>query len=302
MMNSDTATCLSLSQPQDVAPGTQTCGPFLENQVFTRANGTVVSGTRAPFPNTIGSDGYFVNMGNSNYNGLELTAKKTMGRLSLLASYTYSKSLDWSSNLQEQVNPYNYRQEYGLSAFDIRNDFVASYNYELPFDRVFRDRKRLTQGWTISGITRFASGVPVTFASLGDNALMNVQNNGVNGISIDLPDVMPGNLDINNNPRNGLSEFNTSLFSPNMLGTQGNASRRFFAGPGIENFDIALHKITRITESKLLELRFETFNTLNHAQFYGASAVDGNIDDPNFGQITKADNPRFVQIAAKFSF
>ena len=296
------ATCLSLSQPQDVAPGTPTCGPFLENQVFERANGTIVNGTRAPFPNTIGSDGYFANMGNSNYNGLELTVKRTLGRLTLLASYTYSKSLDWSSNLQEQVDPYNYRKEYGLSAFDIRNDFVASYNYELPFDVLFHARNRLTQGWTISGITRFASGVPVTFASLGDNALINVQNNGVNAISLDLPDVIPGNLAINNNPRNGLPEFNTSLFSPNALGTPGNASRRFFAGPGIENFDIALHKITRITESKSLELRVETFNTLNHAQFYGASAVEGNINDPNFGRITKADNPRFVQIAAKFSF
>ncbi len=65
---------------------------------------------------------------------------------------------------------------------------------------------------------------------------------------------------------------------------------------------MALRKITRITESKSLELRLETFNTLNHAQFYGPNAVDGSINDPNFGRITKADNPRFVQIAAKFSF
>lgn len=58
--------CLSLSHQQDVLPGTPTCGPFLEDQVFTRADGSVVNGTRAPFPNTIGSDGYFANMRNSN--------------------------------------------------------------------------------------------------------------------------------------------------------------------------------------------------------------------------------------------
>jgi hypothetical protein len=57
---------LSLSQPQDVAPGTPTCGPFGENGIYTRANGTIVNGTRAPFSNAIGSDGYFANMGNSN--------------------------------------------------------------------------------------------------------------------------------------------------------------------------------------------------------------------------------------------
>ena len=57
--------------------------------------------------------------------------------------------------------------------------------------------------------------------------------------------------------------------SPNFaLGTQGNARRRFFYGPGINNFDVALHKMTRLTETKSLEFRFEAFNTFNHAQFY----------------------------------
>ena len=61
--------------------------------------------------------------------------------------------------------------------------------------------------------------VPVTFASFGDNALIGVQNNGVNAISIDLPDVAPGNLEINRDPRNGRPVFNTALFTPNALGT-----------------------------------------------------------------------------------
>jgi hypothetical protein len=111
-----------------------------------------------------------------------------------------------------------------------------------------------------------ASGLPVTFASFGDNALVYVQNNGVNSVSIDLPNYAPGNLQINHNPRNRQPYFNTSLFTPNALGTQGNGKWRFFYGPGIDNFDIAAHKITKLTESKSLEFRFETFNTFNHAQ------------------------------------
>jgi hypothetical protein len=59
-------------------------------------------------------------------------------------------------------------------------------------------------GRALSGITRFASGLPVTFASFGDNALVYVQNNGVNSVSIDLPNYSPSNLQINHNPRNGL--------------------------------------------------------------------------------------------------
>jgi hypothetical protein len=298
------ALCLSLSQPQDVAPGTPTCGPFGENLVYSRANGTVVDGTRdlAGFPNTIGTDAWFRNLGNSNYNALDLSLKHTSGPLTLLASYTYGKSLDDSSNLQEQVNPFNYRAEYGISAFDIKHNFVVSYDYMLPVDKLFRAPKRLTQGWAISGITRFATGLPVTLASNGDNFLVYAQNNGINSISIDLPNLAPGNLEINHNPRNGQPYFNTALFSPNALGTQGDAKRRPFYGPGVNNWDMALHKVTRLTESKSLEFRFETFNTFNHAQFDGNGSVDGNINDVTFGKVLKAAPARISQVALKLFF
>jgi hypothetical protein len=294
--------CLGLSQPEDVAPGTPTCGPFGETGVYSRPNGAVVKGTRAPFSNAIGSDGYFANMGNSNYNALQFTLKRTKGALTVLASYSYSKSLDWSSNLQEQVNPYDYRREYGVSAFDIKHNFVFSYTYELPVGRLLHAKGRLIEGWAVSGITRFATGLPVTFSNFSDNALVNVQNNGINGIGIDLPDVAPGNLQINRDPRDGKPYFNTSLFTPNALGTFGNAARRMFYGPGLHNFDIALHKVTRFGETRALELRFETFNTFNHAQFFGASAVDGNINSSTFGYVTHAASPRISQVAVKFTF
>jgi hypothetical protein len=296
------ALCLSLSQTQEVAPGSPTCGPFLENNVFTRPDGTVVNGARGPFPNTIGTDAWYKNMGSAKYNALQLTLKRTSGPLSLLASYTYGKSMDLSSSIQEQVNPYNYREEYAPSAFDIKHNFVVSYNYELPFAKLSGTENRMTDGWALSGITRFATGLPVTFASFGDNALVYVQNNGVNSVSIDLPNYTPGNLQINHNPRNGLPYFNTALFTPNTLGTQGNAKRRFFYGPGINNFDIALHKMTRLTESKSLEFRFETFNIFNHAQFYPNGSVDGNISSPTFGHVLKAASPRIGQVALKFNF
>ena len=259
-----------------MALGSPTCGPFLENNVFTRPDGTVFNGTRGPFPNTIGTDAWYKNMGNANYNALQFTLKRTTGPLTLLASYTYGKSLDQSSSIQEQVYPYNYREEYAPSAFDIKHNLVFSYNYELPFAKLTGKANRLTQGWSLSGITRFASGLSVTFASFGDNALVYVQNNGVNSVSIDLPNYTSGNLQINHNPRNGHPYFNRSLFTSNALGTQGNTKRRFFYGPGINNFDIALHKNTRLTEAKSLEFRFETFNMLNHAQFYPNDSVDGH--------------------------
>jgi len=298
------ALCLSLSHPQNVAPGTLTCGPFGENLVYTRTDGTIVNGTRSPYPNTIGTDAVYQNMGNSNYNSLQTSLKRTAGRFTFLASYTFGKSMDWASSIQEQVNPFDFRKEYAISAFDLKHNFVFSYNYELPFDKLFRVSNRLTQGWTISGVTRYATGLPVTFQSFGDNALVQVQNNGVNSVSIDLPDFNPslGSLNINHDPRQNPRAFNTTLFSPNALGTFGTSSRRFFYGPGINNYDMALHKVTRLTESTSMEFRFETFNTFNHAQFDGAGSVDGNRDDATFGQILKSQPGRVSQVALKLQF
>jgi hypothetical protein len=75
-----------------------------------------------------------------------------------------------------------------------------------------------------------------------------------------------------------------------------------FHGPGIENFDVELNKAIKVTESKSLDLRVEIFNVFNHAQFYGPAAVNGNVDDPNFGHIVSAAGPRLIQFAVKFHF
>jgi hypothetical protein len=293
--------CLSLSQPADVAPGSPTCGPFEENLVFTRKDGTVVNGTRNPFPNQIGTDAYYENMGNSKYNGLEVTLKRTTGPLTLLAGYTYSKSYDQTSSIQEQVDPYNYHALDGVSAFDLKHDFVVSYNYDLPTGHILPSN-RITRGWALSGVTRFASGLPVTLASSSDNYLVQVQNNGVNATSIDMPNYDGSGYKINHNPRNSRPLFNTAAFTPNALGTQGNSRRRMFYGPGIDNYDMALHKVTGFKEGRSLELRLEMFNVFNHAQFYPNGSVDGNIGDSSFGHVLRAADPRIGQIAAKLTF
>jgi hypothetical protein len=80
------------------------------------------------------------------------------------------------------------------------------------------------------------------------------------------------------------------------------AARRPFYGPGINNFDVVLHKVTKLTESKSLGFRFETFNTFNHAQFDGNGSVDGNINDATFGKVVKAAPPRISQVALSSCF
>ena len=107
---------------------------------------------------------------------------------------------------------------------------------------------------------------------------------------------------LNHNPRNGNPYFNTSLFSLPPLGQLGNTAPRYFFGPGLDNFDMALEKDVRVTEGTKLELRMEAFNVFNHAQFFGPTAVAGDVNSDNFGRVTSADPPRVMQAAAKFAF
>lgn len=86
------------------------------------------------------------------------------------------------------------------------------------------------------------------------------------------------------------------------MGQPGSAARRLFYGPGVENFVIALSKDVSLGESKLLQFRLETFNTLNHAQFFGPATVNGEITSPAFGQVVGAAAPRLVQAAVKLVF
>jgi hypothetical protein len=299
----DPALCLSLSQPSQVAPGSATCGPFGESNVFVTAAGQTVNGTRNQLGPNFGSNALQSTIGHANYNALELSARHTSGRLEFFGAYTYGKSLDQSSNVGEEVNPINPALSYALSSFDVKHNFVVSYDYQLPFDELFKRSNRWTKGWNLSGVTRFSTGFPVLMVNNGDNSLLGTNPNGVNNSSIDEPDYNGGPLHLNHNPRtNGNNYFSTDAFSMNALGTPGDAKRRFFYGPGSGNFDTAVSKNLEITESKAILFRVEAFNVFNHTQFFGPSSVDGNIGDTTFGQAVSAASPRILQLAAKFSF
>jgi hypothetical protein len=164
---------------------------------------------------------------------------------------------------------------------------------------------------SFSGITRFSTGFPVTLMNPNDTSLIGTFGNGINNLTVDELDYTPGPLNLNHNPRNGQPFFNTALFSlpaddpavgNTIANTIGNSGRRFFSGPGINNFDLTLQKNVKLMESKSLEIRVEAFNAFNHAQFYGPLSVDGNINDSTFGQVVSAAAPRLVQLAMKLAF
>ncbi|HEV3277210.1 MAG TPA: TonB-dependent receptor [Terriglobia bacterium] len=311
---SNPALCMSLSQPSEVMPGTATCGPYSETGLFypVALNGTGIP-VRQRFGAAFGGDGWFSTIGNSNYNSLQVSLRHAVGHLEFLAGYTYSKTMDNASGdglgQGDNLNPENPAITRALSAFDVAHNFVVSYNYRIPFEKLWRPN-RLTSGWQVSGITRFATGFPVYIQEPDDHSLLGTFQSG-QGNPIDEPNFTPGNLDFKN-PRTAVlpgatpgcpngcnSYFNTSLFSEDPVGQLGDASRRFFTGPGWNNWDMALVKDLRLTETVSLQFRGEFFNTFNHAQFGG---VTGNYLSSTFGFVTSANAPRIGQIAARLTF
>jgi len=300
------------------------CGPNAEDAgPFQTAAGPVYT-VRAPYNNVVqglngpteafSSNGYMATMANSNYNALEVSFRRTMGRAEFLAGYTYGKSLDNASGnglgQGDNINPINAKITKALSAFNVAHNFVLSYSYRIPFDKL-GGPKRLTDGWAISGITRFATGFPVYILENDDNSMLGTAGTG-QGNPIDEPNRLPGNLNFKD-PRTAILPgtdpqypngenpyFNNTLFTKEAVGQLGNSSRRFFGGPGWNNFDLSLTKDVRLTESKSLQFRGEFFNAWNHAQFSGPSGLINNTS--TFGFVTGANDPRIGQVAMKFVF
>jgi hypothetical protein len=293
--------CLALSIPANLDPTSPVCGPFGEDTTYTTSDGRVLFGMRAPFggPN-FGDNSDVTTIANSSYNALQASLHWVTNKFTFLAAYTYAKSLDDSSAFDDApLNPFNYRLSRSLSAFDLTQELVLSYVYDFKsWHR--RGWDKLLSGWKLAGITRFASGVPVTLYENDDRSLLGLLGSGIGiFVPIDEPDYAGTTMKFSN-PRSGRPYFDTSGFSAEPPGRLGTANRRFIHGPGIDNFDVALLKETAVSERVNMELRFEFFNGLNHAQFLNPS---GNFSNTaNFGVVRSARDPRIGQVAVKLIF
>jgi len=306
------ATCLALDTAAAVTPGTTPCGPKLESNKFTAANGTVYEGTRVlgqPNGLAFGTNPYINTNSMSNYNSLQLTLRHSSKIWSALVGYTFAKGMDDASTMIDYANPFNAGLTYALSSYDIAQNFVASYDVNLPLDRLTHNVvvKQIIGGWSISGITHMYSGVPVAMSDGDDYSLT-----GASGV--DFPYYTPGNVRAGqHNPRVMPSQpyFNTHLFtseanecSPkiNCYGKPGNSKRRFFAGPGTQYTDLAVLRDFHIHGSNVVQFRLEAFDFANHANF---AAPSGSVTASTFGDITAAaatNSSRILQVAVKYHF
>jgi hypothetical protein len=326
------ARCLFLNDPNNLDPNSGNpggpngpCGPFSETPAFTydpvtqtgtssfwklapSLGGTVINSVR-PLGPLFDTNPWTWTIANSSYNSLQASVSHRAGSLSFLAAYTFGKCMDNASGLQDSIYPYDMRRSIALCNFDVNQNFVVNYEWVLPLDKLGSSKgwqRKLASGWTFSGITTFATGLPVTLTENDDNSLI-----GANAAPVDVPNFAGGEVLADTNPRHGQPYFNFALFTNENLGQFGTSRRRFFHGPGLNNWNMTLAKVTKITEDKELELRLEAFNLFNHAQFLNPSSeindgypsfVNGVNQGGTFGLVTGARDPRILQLGARFSF
>ncbi len=309
----------ALCQKLNDLGATPTCGRNGEDQTYVLPPGTpaptgaytfdcgtpgsvCVAGTRDKLgPAFSVNNSYTANIANSNYNAAEISVERKAADFTFLAAYTFSKGIDNSSGFGQWVNFSNFRLSRSLSAYDLTHNFVISYIWAIPFDRAFGNApKRLTQGWSLNGITRYATGLPVAISQGGDYSLTGSGNT-------DVPNLV-GKVVTQNPRKDGPNGPNTyffpDAFATGPLGQFGNANRQFFHGPGISVTDFGVTKRTAIKESMSFEIRFEFFNIFNHANF---TNPNGNFNDSTFGEVTgtqtfgrNGGGGREGQVSAKF--
>ncbi|HEV2398344.1 MAG TPA: carboxypeptidase regulatory-like domain-containing protein [Candidatus Sulfotelmatobacter sp.] len=328
----DAALCRQLTAQgyTDATNGSLGCGPNTEQDTFTRGANTVYS-TRDTLLNPnycpaaqaicFGYGNTFTNLvANSIYHSGEVTIERKAGDVTFLAAYTLAKAIDDSSAFGELINFQNAKLSRGLSSTDVHQNFVVSYIWQLPFDRLTHAMPRLTKGWQLQGITRFATGFPVQMGEsnpvpqgpLCPSGLCPGDASLAGSPSTDMPNLVGPVHKYNPRSTPGTwTYFSQGSFMATQCalvsgvltgpdcGSFGTANRRFFHGPGFNNTDFGITKIIPIKEAMSFQIRGEFFNIFNHAQFANPS---GDISSANFGNVTntRTDTYRQGQVSAKF--
>lgn len=251
--------------------------------------------------------------GFANYNALQLQViKRFSNSFTLHLSYAWAKALDLADGNAGAVNPIlDYQTwDYGPAGFNIQQSATISYTYDLPHvSRYWNNRfsRVAFDGWEISGISTFRSGLPT---SIGYSLNYSTDLTGATGSGIESRVVFTGNP--NAGATNG-TWFNTSVVKAPLPGYSpygiGNASRNPIYNPGLDNWDISLFKNFRLgsNERRQLQFRLETYNTFNHTQFTNVD-TNGKFDKNNnqinsdFGYFTGAALARRVVLGLKLYF
>jgi hypothetical protein len=234
--------------------------------------------------------------GNADYNGMLLSIQHRFSQhYTLFANYTWSHCISEGdqpgeiSNTNTYQIPNNLRANRGNCGADHRQIFNSSVIVESPrFASAWV--RRVATGWQLAPIFTAQTGGFATITTGVDSSLT--------GVSVDQPNLVgPTNVTKTFN-----RWFNPAAFQLNGPGTYGNAGRSIIQIPGLWNVDVALMRSVRIRERETLEIRADAFNVMNHPSAAQTAGLHTAMNDPLFGTITTATDPRILQFSLKLKF
>jgi len=259
--------------------------------------------------------GLITNSTNSTYHAgqIALTRRFSHG-LSFLASYTFSKSLDYVSTFNVAgsaprlvagendlaQDPFNLKAEHGPSLFDARHRFVFSGSYEIPFARSSsKFANTLLSGWQLNAIAAFSSSPPFTVYDSANVALQG-SSPEITGFYSSRPDLISDPNAGSHTPDQWVSRAAFGRLNPvTRAGQFGSEGRNAVRGPASANVDLSLLKMFTLTERLRMQFRAECFNIANHPNF---GLPENDIASPNFGRVLQAGPPRLIQFGLKLAF
>ncbi len=268
-------------------------------------------GQRVPFQGLAGGSYICQTSFDANYNSLQASVTKRMSHgLDFLASYTFSKTLDYTSGTggldsldldflgNDQTQP---RQSRGLSDFDRKHRFVTSFLYQPPALKSGPEFvQRIFSHWQLSGVLVLQSGLPITAI---DSTAGSVYGNLVGDTRAQCTGANPASSGSLTSRLNHY--FNTAAFAPPPVigdGTGfGSCGVGILRGPDQRNLDLGVQRTFPLNETHSLDFRVEVFNLTNTPKF--GLPVNDFAAGPAFGVISSsAGNPRILQIALKYKF
>ncbi|HTS35322.1 MAG TPA: carboxypeptidase regulatory-like domain-containing protein [Candidatus Solibacter sp.] len=258
---------------------------------------------RTNFPG-LGSIQRIESVANSNYNALQFSLRKTSGALTLDAAYTYSHSLDNSSDNQDSnfVNSANLHQNYASSNYDQRHILTLAWTYDIPFRGKGLSRVVLG-GWQYAGIMTSQSGTPFSVVNgvYGDSAGV---ADGTTGIGSYADIIGDPHADIKACPAlaegtKGVALFNCVAYEQTQGLTFGDSGRNSINNPWRTNFDMSIYKVFKPKENINVQFRAEAFNVFNHTEWNG---VNPYVSTDNFLYSTGAHMPRVLQFALRITY
>ena len=246
---------------------------------------------------------------NANYHSMQVSGEKRMPHgLTVLANYTYSKSMDdvpfgegvagfdTGYSALPLSNPNRHRFDYGPSSFDHTHVFSGSYVWQLPsLSQANRVVRHVLGDWQVGGIVSAATGRPITVlqgteisgTGIGNDRGTYCTGKGAAGDACQAGITAYGNNSCAGATATCVSWLNAAAFEPTkvggannatIFGTFGDIGKNALRLPGTFNWDMQLSKYINFTERWRLQLRAEYFNIFNHPNFAPESTSTGTVN------------------------